>query len=120
MRSKFGSYPEYHTSMDNLQLISPEGLEGAYNVLIRAFDFIESSSIYKAVYPCEPQLGKRGLYPKIGAKKHPYEIKDMMNLLAYCDGKNDLAMIAEMLGKELGYLKKIAENLLSKNLIEEL
>ena len=69
MRSKYGTYPEYHTSLDDLDLISPQGLDGAYQILIKIMETIECNKKYTTVFPCEPQLGKRGLYPNLGAKK---------------------------------------------------
>ena len=62
-RSKYGEYPEYHTSKDNLELISPEGLLGAYEVYQQCILSLENNYSYKINVLCEPQLGKRGLYP---------------------------------------------------------
>lgn len=59
-RSKYGEYPEYHTSKDNLELISPEGLLGAYEVYQQCILSLENNYSYKINVLCEPQLGKEG------------------------------------------------------------
>jgi aminopeptidase-like protein len=95
MRSKHGEYPEYHTSLDNLDFISPEGLYGSYQVMQKIIDCLERNSTYSVNVLCEPQLGKRGLYPTVSTKASNGIVRDMMNVLAYCDGTNDLIEIAD-------------------------
>lgn len=94
MRSKYGAYPEYHTSLDNLNFVSPEGLYGAYDVLKDCLALIEENCKYKIKCLGEPQLGKRGLYPAISKKSSANEVKNMMDFIAYADGKNDLIDIS--------------------------
>ncbi len=99
MRSKYGTYPEYHTSLDDLTLISPDGLWGAYTVLQKCLNALEYNCYYKATVPCEPQLGKRGLYPNLSIKNSvDKEVKTMMDFLAYADGRRDLLAIADKIG----------------------
>ena len=66
-RSKFGEYPEYHTFADDLSLVSPEGLQGAYDVMKQVIDVLDMNQCYQVL--CEPQLGKRGLYPTTSKPK---------------------------------------------------
>ena len=61
-------YPEYHTSLDDLTLISPSGLYGGYENLKKAIELIEKNNYYKVSILCEPQLGKRNLYPTLSTK----------------------------------------------------
>jgi aminopeptidase-like protein len=94
MRSKYGEYPEYHTSADDLSLISPEGLQGGFRVIRDVIHIIENNSKIIAKMYCEPQMGKRGIENNktnsiIGVKS-----ADIMNVLAYADGTNDLVDIA--------------------------
>lgn len=93
-RAKFAEYPEYHTSADNLALISPEGLQGSLEVLRKCVVVIENNRKHKINCLCEPQLGKRGLYPNLSQKGSYDGIAAMMNFIAYADGTNDLIDIS--------------------------
>lgn len=97
MRSKYGEYPEYHTSLDDLNFITPEGLAGGFNALQQAIEVIENNLSLKANVLCEPQLGKRGLYPTLSTKESGINVRTMMNLLSYCDGRSllDISNIIE-------------------------
>lgn len=99
-RSKYGEYPEYHTSLDNLDLISPNGLNGSFSLYKKIIDLLENNKTYQVTTRCEPQLGKRGLYPTISTKKSGEQTRTMTNLIAYCDGKNGLLDIAEIIQED--------------------
>ena len=47
MRTRYGDYPEYHSSDDNLDFISPEGLEGGFEALVKSINVIEKNQILK-------------------------------------------------------------------------
>jgi aminopeptidase-like protein len=99
MRSKYGTYPEYHTSLDNLSLISPSGLAGAFGALQRCISLIEANVTYRTTCLGEPQLGRRGLYPSLSAPcGMGLEVRTMMNILAYADGQRDLVSLADRIG----------------------
>lgn len=98
MRTKYGEYPEYHTSLDDLNLISPQGLEGAFDVYKQCLSLLENNEYLENTVPCEPQLGSRGLYPTISSKGSGLQVRQMMNLLSYADGEMDLIEIAETIG----------------------
>lgn len=119
MRSKYATYPEYHTSLDDLSLISPTGLEGAFTALKMALMTIEENSIYAPNVLCEPQLSKYGLYPEISTKTKKRRVAAMQNFLAYCDGRSDLLSIGEIIGEPVWELASIAKDLLVAGLIKE-
>lgn len=95
MRTKYATYPEYHTSLDDLSVISQEGLAGAFTALRDCLDVIERNDVFRAVVPCEPQLGRRGLYPTLSTKQSGHVSKAYLNVLAYADGTLDLLDLAE-------------------------
>lgn len=123
-RSKFGEYPEYHTSADDLSLISPEGFAGSFAVMTQVIDVLEENKTYRTTVLCEPQLGKRGLYPTVSRKGCWDEIFSMRDLIAYADGRNDLLSISERIHTPVRELipiaKKLAENGLLVEAAEEL
>jgi len=97
-RAKFAEYPEYHTSADNLSLISAEGLQGSLDVLRKCVTVLENNRKYRVRCLCEPQLGKRGLYPDLSQKGSYGGVAAMMNFIAYADGCNDLIDISNRIG----------------------
>jgi aminopeptidase-like protein len=117
-RTKYGQYPEYHTSLDDLTLISPAGLYGGYEKLMKAIELLEKNNYYKVNVSCEPQLGKRGLYPTISTKETGAIVRDMMNFIAYADGNNDLIDIANIIGVQAEDLYDIVDDMKRANLIE--
>jgi aminopeptidase-like protein len=117
MRTKYGEYPEYHTSLDNLDFISSEGLEGAFNVLSKAILSIEYNCKPKYVVYCEPQLGKRGLYPNISTKGSANHVQNMMNLLSYADGETELIDICDKINVPIWEIKPVLEKLVECKLL---
>lgn len=119
-RSKYGCYPEYHTSDDNLELVSEDGLEGSRKMYVDIINALEYNDYYKINCLCEPQLGKRGLYPTI-SKKNTYEdIVPMMDFIAYADGKEDLITISDIIGQPIRKLIPIIDKLLEEGLISKI
>ena len=117
MRSKYGSYKEYHTSKDNLSFISPKGLAKSFEILITCLDVLEENHKYKVTNPCEPQLGKRGLYPTLSRKKNMAGVREMMNFLAYATGERDIIDLCEKTSIDFKQCVEIANLLLAHNLI---
>lgn len=112
MRSKYGEYPEYHTSLDDLvNVVTPNGLEGGFNVLKGALDIIESNLYPKMEVLCEPQLGKRGLYPTLSTKESGKQVRAMMNLITYSDGSKSLFEISELIGEDYFLLLELVKKL---------
>ena len=117
-RSRFGTYPEYHTSADNMKLISPSGFQGSYDVMTKWIDAMESNEKYIVTVLCEPQLGKRGFYPTISQKNSYDTIRAMTNFIAYADGKNDLFEISRIIGEPIDNLLPIIQKLKDAGLIK--
>lgn len=111
MRSKYGVFPEYHTSLDNLNLVTPRGLEGGYDVLEKCIECLEMDEVLRCNVLCEPHLGRRGLYPDLSTRDSGRSVRTMMNLIAYCDGSESLLDIAETLDVPMWDLAQIAHEL---------
>ena len=126
MRSKYGTFPEYHTSLDNLDFISPEGLEGAYSIIKKCISLLEGNKPYVNQVFCEPKMSKRNLHPKEWHMRHLGDREDlkkrntdMMNVMVYSDGKNDIIDISEKININFEecfeYISILSENGLLKS-----
>lgn len=116
-RSKYHEYPEYHTSADNMDLISPEGLSGAYEVMVKVINALENNYFYQMQCKCEPQLGKRGLYPTVSQKGTKGDARYMQDFIAYADGRNDLIGISNILDIPVDKLIPIKDQLMEHHLL---
>jgi aminopeptidase-like protein len=116
-RSKYGSYPEYHTSDDNFDVVTEKGLEGAIDVLVNSILAIEKTIFPKYRFICEPNLGKRGLYPLMGAKKIDSQVRNIKNFLTYADGLTALEEIAVLLNLDMEEATNLYERLLEKGVV---
>jgi len=118
MRTKYLEYDEYHTSLDDLNFISPSGLNGAYEVYCSIIDILENNYNYTNMILCEPQLGRRGMYPSTNTKNSNSSVAVMMNFLTYCDGNLDLLDIAELIKQPAWDLFELAKRLEDEKLIK--
>lgn len=118
MRTKYGEYPEYHTSLDNLiDVVTPNGLNGGYWALRRSLELLEHNKIYKVNVLCEPQMGKRGLYPTLSTKESGKQVQVMMDLISYFDGTKTLLQIANLIDVPCWDLYVLVEKLEQHKLI---
>lgn len=117
-RSKYEEYPEYHTSADNLLVVSPEGLQGAFDMFRKCIDLLEYNQKYKVTVPCEPQLGKRGLYPTISYKGSHEYVNNLTAFIAYSNGMHDLIDVSNRIKADIDTLKPIIEMCMLHDLIE--
>lgn len=117
MRSKYGEYPEYHTSLDNLDLITPKGLKGGFQAVQKALECLEMNEKYQITVFGEPQLGKRGLYPTVSKKGSADAAKTMMDFISYCDGQHSLLEIGEILGRPMWEFQDIVAKMSAHNLL---
>ena len=98
MRSKYGTYPEYHSSLDDLNLVTPTGLQGGLNMMKAVVKILENEKRWNSSTACEAQLGKRGLYPSLSTAESAKEVAALVNVLAYCDGTWSEREIADLCG----------------------
>ena len=106
-RSKYGKYPEYHTSLDDFSLVTLRGITGGFKVAKEAINIILNDIYPKYKVLCEPQLGKRGLYPLLSNKENKSYSRQYMDFLQYADGKNSLTTISNYIKLKLSLTKKI-------------
>jgi aminopeptidase-like protein len=115
-RTKYNEYPEYHTSLDDFRIVTLKGITGGFNVAKESIKILLNKTIPKNLNLCEPQMGKRGLYPTISIKKNNSS-KNYMNFLQYADGNNSLEKISKIIKLKLDTTKKIFFRLKKKKLV---
>lgn len=120
MRTMYGTYPEYHTSLDNRDFISFSAMAKSVEVYERILRTLDANVSLVNTYPYgEPQLGRRGLYPSLGGSKEAdARAEAMLWILNQSDGEHDLLDIAARSGVPMELIVEAADDLLRARLLE--
>jgi aminopeptidase-like protein len=119
MRSVWGSFPEYHTSADDLNFIRPIQLAESLRVCTAVLDTVEGNRRYRNLNPyCEPQLGRRGLYGSAGGWAIESEVNARLWVLNLSDGEHSLLDIAERSGQPFSVINQAAQTLCENQLLK--
>lgn len=125
MRSPNGSFPEYHTSADNLAFVQPAALADSLALLGEIVELIETDATWRNTSPYgEPQLGRRRLYSRIGGQTDPgalpggFDQLTLLWVLNLSDGQHSLLDIAERSGKPFEAVAAAARALRETGLLE--
>ena len=125
MRSKYGEYPEYHTSDDNFEkVVTKNGLFESYLLIIKAIEAIQNNCFPKSLIKCEPFLSKYNLYNPVNLKySHAHKFTSsstdpLYNLISHSDGKTSLIDIAEKILVPVWDLYDTINLLKKKNIIK--
>jgi aminopeptidase-like protein len=117
-RSLEGEFPEYHSSADDLDLISADHLEAALEAALEIVDVLEHDQAYRNLSPKgEPQLGKRGLYRGLGGPDPGTEQLALLWVLNQSDGTHTLLDVAERSGLAFTEVRRAADVLLEAGLL---
>ncbi len=123
MRSAHGRFPEYHSSADNFDLVRAESLADSLAAALEIVDVLERNAVYRSRAPHgEPQLGRRGLYGRIGAGPPTAEDafhRAVLWVLNLADGEHSLLDVAERAELPFATLADAAEALVTAGLLEE-
>lgn len=115
MRTPYREYPEYHTSLDNKEFISFKAIQESIEMYFQILLTLEYNDKYINLFPYgEPQLGKRGLY--VGDLSRD-QVMQIMYILQYSDGMNDLIDIAERIKVDIKNLHPLVQLLIEKKLL---
>jgi aminopeptidase-like protein len=97
MRTRYGDYPEYHSSEDDLvSVVTPTGLQGGLDAVKECIHLLETEPVLTTTTYGEPQLGKRGLYHTMLNKNTSDEVMLRTNILAYADGNHDVSDMVDL------------------------
>jgi aminopeptidase-like protein len=114
-------YPEYHTSLDNFNIVKKKNIFDSYNFAKLVIKNLLNSIIPINKIYCEPFLSKRNLYSTISIKKNRnLKAKKILDFLQYADGKNDLVAISEYINLSLAEVKKIYNIVLKYKLVNNI
>ena len=119
MRSKYHEYPEYHTSLDDLTSSRPPGCRAASPSCATASSSWRATGSTAPTCLGEPQLGRRGLYPTLGTTDSHREVGDLLDLLAYADGTQDLIGISDVSASRSARLYPLVDRLVAEGLLVE-
>ncbi len=120
-RTPNGAYPEYHTSADNMSLITPSAMADSLAAYCAIFALIENNYVYQSNFPyCEPQLGKRGLYRTTGGHGNPEQRQmAILWILNQANGKHNLLDIAERADMPFETIASVAAELEAAEVIRK-
>ncbi|MGB6992983.1 MAG: DUF4910 domain-containing protein [Thermoanaerobaculia bacterium] len=121
-RTPWGQYPEYHTSADNLELVTDDSLQGSLEMYLEVVQILEQNRRFRNLnLKCEPQLGKRGLYGSLGGGTEGRDQQlARLWVLNLSDGEHTLLDIAERSGMSFARVAEAAEALLAAELLAEM
>jgi aminopeptidase-like protein len=95
-KTKYGEYPQYHTSLDDLDFVTPRGLGQSLDFYVSIVNLIEANRTPKINTLGEPQLGKRNLYPNTSIKNNQ-SVRQLMNIISLLDGRHNIKEISKLL-----------------------
>nr|WP_208019631.1 DUF4910 domain-containing protein [Candidatus Chlorobium masyuteum] len=122
-RDRYYEYPEYHTSLDNLDFVSGQQISETLGLYSRLIDKLEALRYYRNTLPdCEVMLSRHSLYPETGGAQQPEpngcsELDIILWLLFLCDGKLDSESIAERLAVDTKTLQLLINRLTEKGVL---
>ncbi len=117
MRTKYGDYPEYHTSDDNFKVVTKKGLIKSFNLIKNIIEKFDKEVIPISVFKCEPFLSKRKLYPTTSTGKIAKFNRQLLDFLMYSDGTNRISDIEKKIKINKKQAQKIYKILKKNELI---
>ena len=119
-RSKYREYSEYHTSLDNFDLVTLQGLKGGYEVAKLSINNLMQKIIPEPRVMCEPMLSKKKLYKSVSIKNNNKLLsRKLLDFLMYADGKTDLSRISNIIKVDYSLALKIYDLLIKNKLINK-
>ena len=120
MRTKYGAYREYHTSLDDLTVVTPTGLQGGLDLLRDCIDELEMAEYFTATVLAEPQLGRRGLYHSMHARTVADVVLLRTHVLAYADGQHSVLDMSEIFEIPVDDVQAVVDELIEHGLLVSL
>jgi aminopeptidase-like protein len=122
-KDRYYEYPEYHSSLDNLDFVTGEQIAFTFALYLKVIDKIENRKIFKSRIPYgEVMLSRHGLYPSSGGAQCPdaqgrSELDLILWILFLCDGRKSLNDIALELSVDESSILPVVERLVQKGVL---
>lgn len=118
-RTPFGKYPEYHTSLDNLDFISEHSLKQSVQFLEKMVEDIDKCIIPVSQHIGEPFLTKYNLRESFGGGKLSANQTLISHVIAFSDGTNDIVSLSELIPNTTETeIKKIVQKLVKRRILK--
>ena len=119
------SYPQYHTSLDNLDFVNGEQIAETFILYTKIIDEIEKRRVFVRTEPHgEPMLSRHDLYNLFGGALLPgsdiSELDLVLGLLFHTDGRLSTSDIAVVMNQNENLVLETSLMLTSKNLLLEI
>jgi aminopeptidase-like protein len=119
------SYPQYHTSLDNLDFVNGEQIAETFILYTKIIDEIEKRRVFVRTEPHgEPMLSRHDLYNLFGGALLPgsdiSELDLVLGLLFHTDGQLSTSDIAVVMNQNENLVLETSLMLTSKNLLLEI
>jgi aminopeptidase-like protein len=118
-RSVFGTFPEYHTSADDLEFVTAAALAQSLDLFASLVEVIEDAEyLLSNCTRCEPQLGKYGLYDSVGGNRTDSKaVLAMLWAMNGSGGSLSLQAISQVSGIPVAELREAANRLVAAGLL---
>ena len=118
-RTIYPDFPQYHTSLDNRDFISPQAMSDSIEAYVRVCRVLEANATFENLVKFgEPNLGRRGLYPTLGGTQTvEHDVRCLLWLLNQSDGTKDLLAISSRSGLPIEELRNQADRCLEAGLL---
>lgn len=122
MRSRYGTFPEYHTSLDCPEFVRPESLADAARQLERVCRILEENRRFRNLRPeGEPMLGRYGIYRAFGEADDRGRLQEaLLWVLNGSDGSDCLLTIANRSKLPFEIVRRAADLAVQHHLLEPL
>jgi aminopeptidase-like protein len=123
MRGVHGTFPQYHTSDDNLDFVTPAALDESFAMVAAIVDLLQDNrTLTRVDGRGEPQLGRRGLYRAIAGQSDGGGATqlDLLWVLNLADGRHTLLDMAARAKVPFTRLVAAARLALDAQLVEEI
>ena len=123
-QDRYHEYPEYHSSADNLELVTAGNMAASFDIYTDVIGSLEKLDFFVNKEPHgEVMLSKHNLYTAIGGSIRPKEgqkseLQLILWLLFYLDGHMPLSKVARKLQVSEDTLRPLVDTLVALDILE--